>query len=266
MRAACVQLCSGSDRQANLDTAARLIGEAVKQGAEMALLPENFAFMGDTEADKREAAEPEAQSVVLAFLSEQARQHGILLIGGTLLLHGSGGRLRNASPAHLPDGRLAAIYDKIHLFDVALPEEQHAESALVTPGDSLAMVDHAGWRVGLSVCYDLRFPELYRRYAADGCSVLTVPAAFTVPTGRAHWETLLRARAIENQCYVLAAGQCGSHPGNRRTWGHSMIVDPWGTVLDELGETEEGVIVAPLSESFLQDLRRRMPVLAHRRL
>ncbi|HXH72271.1 MAG TPA: carbon-nitrogen hydrolase family protein [Mariprofundaceae bacterium] len=263
--AACVQMSSGDAKQANLEKAARLIEQAAGRGAQLVLLPENCAFMGQTEQEKRVAAEGEADSPTLAFLSGLAKRYGILLVGGTILLRGKGERLRNASPAFLPDGRLAGIYDKMHLFDVVLPEEQHTESKLIEPGGSPATVESDVWKLGLSVCYDLRFPELYRHYAMDGCNILTVPAAFTVPTGKAHWQTLLKARAIENQCYVLAAGQCGEHPGKRRTYGHSMIVDPWGTVLAELGD-DEGIAIAELSLDTLSDLRRRMPVLQHRRM
>jgi len=265
MLAACVQMSSGAGRAINLARAAELIAEAAAAGASLALLPENFSFMGSTEAERQAAAEKESDSSVLRFLSEQSRQHAMLIVGGTTLLQGKSGRLRNACAVFLPDGKLAAIYDKMHLFDVELAEEQHVESAIVEAGQQPLVAGEGDWKLGLSVCYDLRFPELYRYYRNVDCNILTVPAAFTVPTGKAHWEVLLRARAIENQCYVLAAGQCGEHPGGRKTWGHSMIVDAWGTVVASI-EQQEGIVTAELSLDSLNEIRRRMPVQQHRRM
>jgi len=256
---------SGADRAANLAKAAELLAEAAAAETSLVLLPENFSFMGSSEAERQAAAESEDDSSVLRFLSEQARLYGMLIVGGTTLLKGKSGRLRNACPVFLSSGELACIYDKMHLFDVELAEETHTESAMVEAGSQPVMTGEGDWKLGLSVCYDLRFPELYRHYRREGCNILTVPAAFTVPTGKAHWEVLLRARAIENQCYVLAAGQCGEHPGGRRTWGHSMIVDAWGCVVAELGE-QEGIVTAELSLDSLDEIRRRMPVQQHRRM
>ena len=264
LRAACVQMCSGNDKEQNLATAGRLIEAAASESAHLVVLPENFSFMGANDAERRDAAEYPEQSWVLGFLSEQASRHRMHIVGGSLLLRQpDSGHLRNACPVFSPGGRLLEIYDKMHLFDVDLDTESYHESATIMAGEVPKSVALGGWRIGLSICYDLRFPELYRSYA--GCQVLSVPAAFTVPTGRAHWEVLLRARAIENQAYVLAAGQVGEHPGGRLTWGHSMIVDPWGEVLDCLADGE-GIVVADLDMARVNHVRRAIPALGHRRL
>jgi nitrilase len=269
MRVACVQICSSDDLTANLKLVDRLLAEAAGQGVKLAVLPENFAFMGADPQARRRLGEELSISTVLPFLSESAARHALHIVGGSVLMAGSGGRLRNACPVFEPNGSCIACYDKIHLFDVDLPGESHRESATITAGAAPVWVDIAGWRLGLSICYDLRFPELYRRYARQGCQVLTVPAAFTVPTGRAHWEILLRARAIENQAYVLAAAQAGSHPGGRRTWGHSMIVDPWGEVMACAAENcleGQGILVtAEIDRERIDQVRRQLPALAHRR-
>ncbi|WP_305041655.1 carbon-nitrogen hydrolase family protein [Geoalkalibacter sp.] len=269
MRVACVQMCSGAEVAVNLDAAATLLAEAAGQGARLALLPENFSFMSPDSSLKRGIAEEVGPAVVLPFLAEMARRHALYVVGGSLLLAGKEGKLRNACPVFAPDGSCLAVYDKIHLFDVDLPNESHRESELIEPGVEPRAVDIEGWLLGLSICYDLRFPELYRRYARDGCQLLSVPSAFTVPTGQAHWEILLRARAIENQAYVLAPAQGGIHPGGRRTWGHTLIIDPWGTVLAELREApagQGGVVLADLDAQRLWEVRGRLPALGHRRL
>jgi len=266
MRAACVQMCSGEDVDANLDDAAALIGQAVEAGCRLVVLPENFSFMSADEAAKRQAASRPDESRALAFLAGQAKHHGICIIGGTVpLLCDEAPGMRSSCAVFDPDGRQIACYDKIHLFDVAIPGDTHTESASVAAGNSQQAVDIDGWKTGLSVCYDLRFPELYRHYSAHGCTALSVVAAFTVPTGKAHWETLLRARAIENQCYVLAAAQTGEHPGGRKTWGHSMIVDPWGKVLARC-EHGKGLATAGLDAGRLRGIRTMLPALDHRRL
>ncbi|HXH64264.1 MAG TPA: carbon-nitrogen hydrolase family protein [Mariprofundaceae bacterium] len=266
LRVACVQMCSGDDREHNLATAERLIDEAAAEAVRLIVLPENFSFMGRNDEARRAAADYPEDSWVLGFLSEQAERHRMHVIGGSLLLRQrDSDRLRNASPVFSPDGKLLEIYDKMHLFDVDLGPERYMESATISPGSEPKSVSIGPWRIGLSVCYDLRFPELYRRYAEAGCQVLTVPSAFTVPTGMAHWETLLRARAIENQAYVLAPGQTGEHPGGRRTWGHSMIVDPWGEVL-ACREDGEGLVLAELDLARVDQVRSMIPALRHRRL
>ena len=264
--ASCIQLSAGDDLQANLNRTASLIEEAAEAGSRLLLLPENFSFMGATEEAKFDVAEPQDSSSVLTFLSEQARQHNIAIIGGSVLLKFTGNnRVRNCCPVFSAQGELLAYYDKIHLFDAVLPNEKYSESNIVESGSQPKMVEIDHWKLGLSICYDLRFPELYRHYSAHGCNIITVPAAFTVPTGKAHWETLLRARAIENQCYVLAAGQHGTHPGERKTWGHSMIIDPWGETVAHI-EDGDGIITAELSLNKLNAVRKVLPALNHRRL
>ena len=265
MRVACIQMCSGTDRDVNLDTAGKLLSRAAQRGAALAVLPENFSLMGGIDADKKQHAEDPSDSAILQFLSAQAAKHHMAIIGGSLLLHGQGGRLRNVCPAFDVGGNQLAIYDKIHLFDMDYNGESYCESALVAAGDHPAAIPCGAFRVGLSICYDLRFPELYRTYADDGCDVLCNVAAFTATTGRAHWQTLLKARAIENQSYMLAAAQSGTHPDGRQTWGHSMIIDPWGEVLAEL-EEGEGIVVAALSKTQLNAVRQSLPALRHRRI
>jgi len=256
---------SGADRAANLQQAAGLLQQAADGGAQLAVLPENFALMGISDSAKQLLAEPQQQSLVLRFLSEQAALHGMALIGGTILLQGEHGKCRNACPVFDAAGRLLAIYDKIHLFDAALSDHCYCESASIQAGREPCTVALESFRIGLSVCYDIRFPELYRRYADAGCQVLSVVAAFTEPTGRAHWQTLLQARAIENQCYVLASAQWGEHADGRKTWGHSMLIDPWGEVL-AVQQEGVGVAIAALSHDRISHVRTILPCLKHRRL
>jgi len=265
MQVACIQMSSGPDQSENLARTEQWLTKASAAGAELAVLPENFALMGVSDAKKRAAAEPQESSKVLAFLSRQAARHHMSIIGGSVLLEGEEGRLRNACAAFDADGRLLDIYDKIHLFDVDVGGDLYRESAIVQPGGRPVMVRLGEFNAGLSICYDLRFPELYRHYARHGCDIISVVAAFTETTGRAHWQPLLRARAIENQSYVLASAQTGVHADRRRTWGHSMIIDPWGEIVAELSEGE-GVISACLSADRLQAVRRSLPALQHCRL
>ena len=265
MRVACIQVCSGVDRDENLATVDRLLAQAAVQGAELAVLPETFSFMGGREAEKRAWAEPQSDSFVLQFLSEQAVQHKMVIIGGTVMLSDDSEHIRNACPAFDAKGELLAVYDKIHLFDMDHQGESYHESGWIKAGDKPVSIPVGDFRAGLSICYDLRFPELYREYVDHGCNLLCNVAAFTAITGRAHWQILLQARAIENQCYVLASAQTGQHPDGRKTWGHSMIIDAWGKVLCELVEGE-GVIVAELSKEHLMQVRQSLPALQHRRL
>ncbi|MDQ6981478.1 MAG: carbon-nitrogen hydrolase family protein [Mariprofundus sp.] len=265
MRVACLQMCSGIDRDTNLTTVEGLLAQAAGQGAKLALLPENFGFMGGSDAEKKQIVEDQNHSATLRFLSEQAAVHQMYIIGGALLLKGEDARIRNASPVFDARGQLLTIYDKIHLFDMDYKGEAYCESALIESGRSPAAVSVGSFRIGLSICYDLRFPELYRVYADDSCDILCNVAAFTATTGRAHWQTLLKARAIENQTYVLASAQWGRHPNGRETWGHSMIIDPWGKVLAELPEGD-GVVLAELSKKRLHQVRESLPSLRHRKL
>jgi len=268
MKAACIQLCSNGDLDRNLAVAQRLIDRAAEAGALLVQLPENFAFMHPDRELKLKTARKRMAQEVLPYLARNAARHGIHLVGGSVLLPAPGGKLRNACPVYGPQGDCLGTYDKIHLFDVELPDERYCESDLVQAGETPLLLRCGEFRLGLSICYDLRFPELYRGYAASGCDILSIPAAFTVPTGRAHWELLLRARAVENQCFVLAAAQVGTHPGGRRTYGHSLIVDPWGEVLakaENIDEEAGELVMAELDEARLREVRLQLPALIHRR-
>ena len=266
MKIAALQTVATPDVERNLDTAARLIGEAAREGAELVALPEYFCLMGQRDDDKLRLAEAPGEGPIQAFLAAQAKQHGLWLIGGTL-------PMRTADPAHArnsccvyaPDGKLAARYDKIHLFRYDNGRESYDEARVLEAGSEPVTLQAGPLRVGLSVCYDLRFPELYRRLCTPPCDLLSVPAAFTYTTGRAQWELLLRARAVENQCYVIAPAQGGTHENGRRTWGHSMVVDPWGEVLAVRPEGE-GVVLAEVDAKRLATVRSQLPALEHRRL
>lgn len=263
---AALQMSSGPDVAANLATAAALLAQARDAGARVAVLPENFSFIGRRDADKRAIAEPDGEGPVQQFLSEQARTLGLWIVGGTTPLSSAPGeRVAAACLVYADDGRRMARYDKIHLFDVDIPdrEERYRESANIAPGSRPEVVPTPAGMLGLSVCYDMRFPELFRLLVAAGAQWFSVPAAFTVPTGRAHWETLLRARAIENLAYVVAPGQWGRHENGRETYGHSLIVDPWGTVLAQLPEGT-GIVTATLDLAAQDETRRRFPALSHR--
>jgi predicted amidohydrolase len=265
---AALQLCSQADVTQNLDRAEALVGEAARRGATIVLLPENFAYLGGDEAGRRAVAEDlsEARGPIARRLAEMARAHGVHVIaGGMPERSGDPERPYNTIAVASPDGSVRAAYRKIHLFDVDLAERSYRESAAMMAGDEPAVVDLGGVKVGLSICYDLRFPELYRACVAKGAEVLVVPAAFTVTTGKDHWHVLLRARAIESQCYVIAAGQWGKHPGGRTTYGKSCIVDPWGEIVAHASEGE-GAIVTAFDRGYLGRVRESLPSLRHRRL
>ncbi len=270
--AAVVQMVSGSDLAANLASAGRLIGQAAQAGARLVALPENFALLGRREQDKLAVAEPDGAGPIQDFLADTARRHGIYLVGGTIPLRGADPqRVRAACLLHGPDGLRLARYDKIHLFDVEVGEspgsgERYRESASIEPGDKIVMVDTELGRVGLAVCYDLRFPELFRALLARGAEILVLPSAFTETTGAAHWHLLCRARAVENLCYLLAPGQGGLHENDRRTYGHSLIAGPWGDVLAEHADSGEGIACAKIDLPALHRLRARFPAAQHRRL
>jgi len=259
---AAVQMVSTPDVQENLARAGELIDRAAGGGARLIALPEYFCFMGRTEQERLAVAEDEGAGPIQDFLAERAARHGIWLAGGTLPLRcPDPGRVFNTQMVYAPDGRRAARYDKIHLFSFTRGDESYDESVAIHPGSAVRTFDTPAGPVGLSVCYDLRFPELYRAFGP--VSLILVPAAFTYTTGRAHWEVLLRARAIENQCYVLACAQGGKHPNGRRTWGHSMLIDPWGEVLDVLPE-DPGVVAGTIDPERLADVRAALPALRHR--
>jgi nitrilase len=266
MKAAAIQMTSVRDVAANLAVAERFLGEAAEAGAELAVLPENFSFMGATDAERVAAAEEFGDGTAQRFLATQARRNGLTIVGGTIPIRDGGELAASRSLVYGPDGSLVAHYDKIHLFDVDIPgrDERYAESATTLPGTRPVVARTAAGRIGLTVCYDIRFPALFHRLGVQGAEVLAIPAAFTVPTGRVHWQPLLQARAIESLVYVVAAGQCGEHAGGRRTYGHSMIVGPWGEILAER-VAGPGLVCADLDIIGLEDLRAKFPALAHRR-
>lgn len=261
-------MTSGADVPANLEQAGALLEEAAQRGARLAGLPENFCFMGLKDADKRAVAEPDGSGPAQEFLAQVARRLRLWIVAGTIPLRaGADGRVAAASLVYDSDGRRVARYDKIHLFDVDIPgrAESYRESAHVAPGAAPAVLDTPVGRLGLSVCYDVRFPELYRELSARGAQLLAVPSAFTGPTGRAHWETLLRARAIENLCYVIAPAQSGIHPSGRETYGDSMIIDYWGRVLQRVPRGR-GCAVAEVDLARQAEVRESFPALRHRTL
>jgi len=268
MRVAAIQMASGPNVQANLDEAGRLVAEAAGAGARLVALPENFGLIGESESVKLRHAEAEGSGPMQEFLAATAAAHGIWLIGGTVPLATPGGdRVRQVLLVYDEQGKRVARYDKIHLFDVTLQPsgETYRESGTIEPGSEPRVVDTPFGRIGLTICYDLRFPELYRQLVDQGASLFVVPSAFTRVTGRAHWEPLLRARAIENLAWVIAPAQGGYHVNKRETWGHSMIIDPWGTILAQQ-ETGAGIVLAELDPQFLERTRENFPALRHRRL
>jgi deaminated glutathione amidase len=267
-KVAAIQMTSSHIVADNLAAAGDLLREAKDLGCDIACLPENFSFIGLRDADKLQVAEPDGEGVVQSFLSDTARELKMWILGGTIVLRGdSDRRVANSSLLIDADGERVARYDKIHLFDVTIPgrDEQYRESTHVTPGRETVIADTPVGKLGLSVCYDMRFPELYRELVSQGAEWLAMPAAFTVPTGRAHWETLLRARAIENLCYVVAPAQAGTHTSGRETYGDSLIVDYWGQVLTRLARGS-GVISAEIDLAKEAETRARFPALDNRQL
>ena len=268
MIVAALQMTTGADVAANLATTARLAAGAAERGARVLVLPENFAFMGMRDADKLAVAEVEGQGPIQDAIARLAVQLRVWIVAGTIPLATPGGaRVAAASLVFDDAGKVVARYDKIHLFDVDIPsrDESYRESATVAPGSATRVLDTPAGRLGLAVCYDIRFPELFREMVRQGAQWFVLPSAFTVPTGRAHWETLLRARAIENLAFVVAPAQSGSHANGRETWGDSLVVDHWGVVLARL-PAGEGVVVADLDLAAQAEARKRFPALQHRRL
>ncbi|CAG9241952.1 MULTISPECIES: carbon-nitrogen hydrolase family protein [Burkholderia] len=261
-RVAALQMVSTPDVARNLAEAGRLIAEAAGDGAQLVLLPEYFCFMGHRDTDKLALAEPYRDGPIQRFLSEAAHRHGVWVIGGTLPLKApEPDRVLNTTLVFDPSGHEAARYDKIHLFNFEKGDESFDEARTIRAGDTVVAFDAPFGRVGLSVCYDLRFPELYRRMG--DCALIVVPSAFTYTTGRAHWEMLLRARAVENQCYVLAAAQGGKHENGRRTWGHSMLIDPWGEIV-AVRDEGASVVTGALDPQRIADVRQSLPAWRHR--
>ncbi len=267
-KVAAIQLASGTNVSANLLETEKLVEDAARQGAALIVLPENFAHIGSTCKDSLPLREREGDGPLQNFLSQLADRLNVWIVGGTIPLEGDdNAKWRAASLVFDNNGLLVGRYDKQHLFDVNLLEtkEQFIESESIESGDRVVVIDSPIGRLGLSICYDLRFPELFRAMIDQGAHVITVPAAFTAITGRAHWETLIRARAIENLAYMVAAAQGGFHINNRETYGHSMIVDPWGSVLD-MRMRGSGVVVSEIDPEFQQSTRRNFPCLTHRRI
>lgn len=277
MKVAAIQMVSGTELQANLASAHRLLRVAAREGVELAVLPEYFCLLGRQDTDKLDIQEHLGAGEIQRFLSDAAREFKLWIVGGTLPLSLAGERagsgmhvnqVHNSTLVYSPEGTCVARYDKIHLFRFDNGQERYDESRVLRAGQEpvlfeLPSRDGHRWRVGLSVCYDLRFPELYRTYAKAGVDLLLVPSAFTYTTGQDHWEVLLRARAIENLAFVVAAAQGGEHGNGRRTWGHSMLVDPWGQVLAQQAEGC-GAISAELAVARVESCRLQLPALAHR--
>jgi deaminated glutathione amidase len=266
VKVAAVQMTSVANVAANLAEAGRLVAEAAAQDAKLVVLPENFSFMGAKDADRAVAREPFGAGAAQRFLAETAQHLGLWLVGGTIPIVDGAERAAQRSLLVGPDGKVAAYYDKIHLFDVDVPgkAERYAESASTEPGSRVVAASTAVGRIGMTICYDIRFPALFHRLSVLGTDIIVVPAAFTVPTGEVHWLPLLKARAIESLVYVVAAGQCGEHDGGRKTYGHSLIVGPGGEVLAER-PSDPGVVCVDLDMARLAELRQRFPTVQHRR-
>jgi deaminated glutathione amidase len=265
MQVAAIQMTSGPEVETNLREADRLLAQAARAGARLAVLPENFAIMARNDADRLAAAEADGDGPIQRFLAGSARAHGLWLVGGTIPLRTRGEKVRAACLLYDERGARVARYDKIHLFDVQLGNgERHFESNAFEAGDATVVVETPAGRLGLSVCYDIRFPELYRRLLDAGAEIVAIPSAFTAYTGRAHWETLVRARAIENLVFVIAAAQTGRHPNGRETHGDSMVVNPWGEVLTRLPHGP-GVALAGCDLTAMRAFRAQLPSIEHRR-
>jgi predicted amidohydrolase len=263
-KVAAVQMVSTPNVADNLVTVRRLVAQAAAEGAQLVALPEYWPIMGMSDTDKVAHAEQPGTGPIQDCMMELAREHGVWLVGGTLpMVSPDAGRVLNTTLVYDAQGRAVSRYDKIHLFGFNKGSESYDEARTIVPGEHVGVFDAPFGRVGLSVCYDLRFPELYR--AMGECALIVVPAAFTHTTGLAHWEVLLRARAIENQCYVLASAQGGKHVNGRRTFGHSMLIDPWGEVKAVLAEGE-GVVSGELDAQFLAGVRESLPALRHRKM
>lgn len=264
---AAIQMVSSPDVETNLLTAGQLIAQAVAAGAKLVVLPENFALMGLHELDKLNIKEMDGNGPIQTFLAATAKQHAVWIIAGTMPMAGDdANKVRAACLVYNDKGERVARYDKIHLFDVSVPgtEEVYRESASIEAGSKRVIVDTPFGRIGLAVCYDLRFPEFFRAMSQQGVDILVFPAAFTAETGAAHWEVLLRARAIENLCYVIAPNQGGTHGNGRKTFGHSMVIDPWGAVL-ACHANGDGFAIADINTDRITQVRGAFPVLNHRR-
>ena len=266
INAACIQICSGPDIDNNLKAAGQLIREAAAKGAQLVSTPENTCHIRSPMSEKLKTTPWQKDHPGLPFFSDLAKELGIALHIGSMAVRASENKLYNRSFVFDAQGDLLATYDKIHLFDVQLPTgETHRESEIMQGGEKAVLVDALGVRIGLSICYDLRFSYLYRDLAKHGAQILMVPAAFTVPTGKAHWSVLNRARAIETGSFIIAAAQGGEHQGGRKTYGHSMIIAPWGDVLAEAPDDQPGIIMAQLDLDKVTQARNAIPALKHDR-
>ncbi len=264
LRVACVQMNSGAGKAENIEKAERLVARAAATGADVVVLPEKWNAIGSAET-LRANAEPLEGGESVEAMRTWARRHSVTLVGGSVTEAREGReKLSNTCAVFDPSGETVAVYRKIHMFDVEVGGHVYRESEAEEPGEETLVCDAEGWRLGLSVCYDLRFPELYRILALGGAELVTVPAAFTLYTGKDHWELLVRARAVENQCFVAAANEWGLHEGGKASYGRSLIVDPWGVVLAQAAD-EDAVVVAELDRAHLERIRASLPSLAHRR-
>jgi nitrilase len=266
--AAAIQMTSTHEIAVNLKTAERLICQAISAGAKLVVLPENFALMGLNPEDKIKAKEKFGTGPIQEFLASQAKTHHVWIVGGTIpIACKNENKIRSACLVFDDNGNFVARYDKIHLFDVIVVpgKEEHQESATIESGEELVVIDSPIGKLGIAVCYDIRFPELFRALLQHGAEVFAVPAAFTVPTGEAHWEILVRSRAIENLCYFIGACQTGTHTNGRSTYGHSLIVDPWGKKIASL-VAGEGFIAANIDLEYSKELRKKMPVIEQRKM
>ncbi len=266
-KCAAIQMASSPNVSANLLEADKLIAEAAKAGAKLVALPENFALMGDHELDKIKIKEQYGVGPIQEFLANVAKKYGVWVIGGTIPIAGNAdNKVRAACVVYNDQGERVARYDKMHLFDVNVPgtNEVYRESDSIEQGEQPLVIDTPFGRLGIAVCYDLRFPEFFRKLSEQGVEILVIPSAFTAETGAAHWELLLRARAVENLCYVIAPNQGGFHLNGRRTFGHSMIIDPWGVIMD-CYKTGGGFVSAEIDLERLEKVRTSFPALSHRR-
>jgi len=267
-KCAAIQMASGSNIQSNLLEAEKLISQAAKAGAKLITLPENFALMGENEFDKVEHREADGKGVIQDFLAKTAEKYKVWIVAGTVpMVADDDNKVRAACLIFNDSGERVARYDKVHLFDVSVPDtnEEYRESKTIEAGTDDLVIDTPFGRIGIAICYDLRFPEFFRNMVTRGVDIFIVPAAFTAQTGAAHWEVLLRARAIENLCYIIAPNQGGFHVNGRQTYGHSMIIDPWGVILDSK-KTGAGVVMAEIDKPRLDKIRLNFPVLEHRRI
>lgn len=267
-KVAAIQMCSSADVDENLRSAEYWIEEAASNGARLIVLPEMFAIMGIHKTDKVAVQESFGHGKIQQFLSEQARKYRVWIVGGTIPISSTDKhKIRAAMLVYDDQGKVAARYDKMHLFDVVLSEtESYKESDTIEPGNDLVVVQTPVGKLGLAVCYDVRFPELFRRLSQQGAEIFALPSAFTVKTGAAHWELLTRSRAVENFCYLMGAGQGGTHANGRQTYGHSLIVEPWGSVCAQQNKMSPGVIYTTIDLTYLNKIRQSIPALQHRRM